>query len=84
MNSQVLDDLFLAGDIANELDAVFMISERLAENLPFEQIDIYRAGLLAGLLAMAEMHGLNTPKLREAEAALKRRKRTPTRYDMKL
>lgn len=46
--------------------------------------EIYRAGQLVSLTALAAAYNLDLPQLREAVHAQKQRNRKPTPYDMRL
>lgn len=84
MQSQVRSDMILVGDLTDQIKALWRMCERFAKHLPDGEADIYLLGVIAGLMGIAEGHGLNVPDVREAEDAIGRRRRAPTKYDMKL
>lgn len=84
MQSQVRSDIILVGDLSDNVLALWRMCARFANHLPEGEADLYLSGVIAGLMGIAESHGLNIPDLREAEAAIARRRRVPTKYDMRM
>lgn len=84
MQSQVRSDLLLVKDVEDQILALWRTNERLASYISGPGADIYRAGLLAGLLGMAEAHGLNIPDLREAELEMCNKRAPANPHAMRL
>lgn len=84
MMYDVRSELIARGDLGQMLLSTLQVNEQILSQLPLESVEIYRAGFLAALKAVATAYAINLPQLREAEAAATRRHRPVSGYDMRL